>query len=323
MNRKHRKWITIWLIVVSALLIVTGTYAAYTSVKYAKSVAVARKEGEGVRFSSNYLDLKTSEETPQLKVLSASGKTVSVAITVCNYTQNEPDLSHVGAVTYTMQVDILDVNGSKLGESVTYTKQDGTTGSVPKSDLLQSLSVTMNNTSSDGETFTFSENTLSGGSPTQDIYTITCTQPEYLSAISIRMTATPTGGTIDDINGKVLTARLKILTSTSQTGWTGRITDQRGVDAFNFEMSGTTEETMILSWDSSKVEISKWSAAELGITTTTTSNNRTEARINLGGVGNPTSYRLQFYRTSAIPADETQEALNGYVTLSSAAQSTK
>lgn len=323
MNSKHRKWITIWLIVVSALLIVTGTYAAYTSVKYAKSVAVARKEGDGVRFSSNYLDLKTSEETPQLKVLSASGNTVSVAITVCNYTQNEPDLAFARNITYTMQVDILDVNGSTLGESVTYTKQDGTTGSVSKNELLQSLSVTMNNTSSNGETFTFRGNTLIGGSPTQDIYIITCTQPEYLSAISIRMTATPTGGMIDDIREKVLTARLKILTSTSQTGWTGRITDQPGVDAFNFEMSGTTEETMILSWDSSKVEISKWSAEELGIKNPTTNNNRTEARINLGGVGNPTSYRLQFYRTSPIPAGERQEDLNGYVTLLSASQSTE
>lgn len=321
MNRKHRNWITIWLFVVSALLIVTGTYAAYTSVKYAKSVAVARKEGDGVRFSSNYLDLKTSGETPQLKVLSASGNTVSVAITVCNYTQNEPDLAFAGNITYTMQVDILDVNGSTLGESVTYTKQDGTTGSVSKNDLLKSLSV--NNTSSNGETLTFSEKTLIGGSPTQDIYTITCTQPEYLSAISIIMTATPTGGTIHDISGKVLTARLKILTSTSQTGWTGRITDQPGVDAFNFEMSGTTEETMILSWDSSKVEISIWSAEELGIKNPTTNNNRTEARINLGGVGNPTSYRLQFYRTSPIPAGERQEDLNGYVTLLSASQSTE
>lgn len=322
MNNKHRKWITIWLIVVSALLIVTGTYAAYTSVKYAKSVAVARKEGDGVRFSSNYLDLKTSEETPQLKVLSASGNTVSVAITVCNYTQNEPDLAFAGNITYTMKVDILDVNGSQLGETVTYTKQDGTTGTVPKNDLLSSLKV--NNTSSNGETLTFKK-TLIGGSPTQDIYTITCTQPEYLSAISIIMTATPTGGTIDNISGKVLTARLKILTSTSQTGWTGRITDQPGVDAFNFEMSGTTEETMILSWDSSKVEISKWSLSELTVTAapSTKENGRTEATITVGGVGKPTSYRLQFYRTSAIPADETQEALNGYVTLSSAPHSTK
>lgn len=321
MNRKHRNWITIWLIAVSALLIVTGTYAAYTSVKYAKSVAVARKEGDGVRFSSNYLDLKTSEETPQLKVLSASGKTVSVAITVCNYTQNEPDLSHVGDITYTMKIDILDVNGNPLVEPVTYTKQDGTTGSVSKNNLLQSLRV--NDKSSNGEIF--SENTLFGVSPTQHIYTITCTQPEYLSAISIRMTATPIRGTIDDINGKVLTARLKILTSTSQTGWTGRITDQPRVDAFNFEMSGTTEETMILSWDSSKVEISKWSLSELTVTVVPSpkENGRTEATIKVGGVGKPTSYRLQFYRTSAIPANETQEDLNGYVTLSSAAQSTK
>lgn len=321
MNRKHRNWITIWLIVVSALLIVTGTYAAYTSVKYAKSVAVARKEGDGVRFSSNYLDLKTIGETPQLKVLSASGNAVSVAITVCNYTQNEPDLALAGDITYDMRIDIRDANGKSLDDIITYTKQDGTTDTVSKSDLLNSLSV--NNTSSNGETLTFNNNTLTGGSSTQDIYTITCTQPEYLSAISIIMTATPTGGTIDDINGKVLTARLKILTSTSQTGWTGRITDQPGVDAFNFEMSGTTEETMILSWDSSKVEISIWSAEELGIKTTTTTNNRTKARINLGGVGKPTSYRLQFYRTSAIPADETPDALNGYVTLSSAPQDTE
>lgn len=321
MNNKHRKWITIWLIAVSALLIVTGTYAAYTSVKYAKSVAVARKEG--VRFSSNYLDLKTSEETPQLKVLSASGNTVSVAITVCNYTQNEPDLSHVGDITYTMKIDILDVNGNPLVEPVTYTKQDGTTGSVSKNNLLQSLRV--NDKSSNGGTLIFRENTLFDGSPTQHIYTITCTQPEYLSAISIRMTATPIRGTIDDINGKVLTARLKILTSTSQTGWTGRITDQPGVDAFNFEMSGTTEETMILSWDSSKVEISKWSLSELTVPDAPSKkeNGRTEATITVGGVGKPTSYRLQFYRTSAIPANETQEDLNGYVTLSSASQSTE
>lgn len=325
MRRHYKKYVLIWFAVLTVLLMATGTYAAYTSVKYAKSVAVARKEVNDIRFSSNYLDLRGKGDAAQLKLLTASGSPASVAITVCNYTQNEPDKPHATAISYTMNIKILDINGNELGDSITYQAQNGSIKTISKIDLLANLKV--NGTQLPATEYTISEQLLSGGVSDQNIYTLTCVNPEVLSEISILMTATPSSCSDCEMGNKVLTARLKILVSSAQTGWTGHITDEPKVDAFNYEMSGTTETTVTLSWDTSKVEIGYWSLQELKDCCIINNDNQdiinvngNSIDLNVGGAGKPASYQLQFYRTSAIPENEDNDDLNSYVTLTTPSQ---
>lgn len=312
MKNKRIDWFVIWIVLLCVMLMATVSYGAYTSVKYFKSVAVAKKEGNDIRFSSNYLDLRMKEEDSLVKVIAANGNPVSVAITVCNYSQNEPDKAHKQEITYDITINILDAEGKPLEDFIEYQKSDGTIGSLTKADLLATMHV---NSEQLTENYSKTGEKLTGVNPAQNVYNITCTNPDILSAISIKMAAVPDECKECDLDNFELTARIKILVSKLQSGWTGYITDGPMADAFNFEMSGTTEETMILSWDNSKVEISPWSKNELGIKEVTQNNGRAEAIINVGKVGKPTSYRLQFYRTSAIPTDEDVAALKQYVTL--------
>ena len=151
---------------------------------------------------------------------------------------------------------------------------------------------------------------LTGGSPSQDVYTITCDEPDILSSLSIKMTATP--DMASDLKGTKLSGRLKIVTTSSQTSWAGRITDEPGSDAFNYEQFVTTEETIDITWNKNYVEPSEWSLMELGIDDYPSTNRITVA---VGGTDKPSSYRLQFYRTGAIPTNETSNDLSNYIVI--------
>ena len=67
---------------------------------------------------------------------------------------------------------------------------------------------------------------------------------------------------------------------------------------------------MVLSWNPEKVSLSAWSRDELPVASATDSS----LTLSLGGEGNPTSYRLQFYRVNGIPENETWEDVLKYVT---------
>lgn len=310
MKNKRIDWFVIWIVLLCVMLMATVSYGAYTSVKYFKSVAVAKKEENEISFSSNYLVRRNDNEAP-LKLISASrGSTTSVAITICNYAQNTPDKAHGTDITYGMEIQLLDYNGEEFtGETITYQKQDGTTDTITKAELFSKMKV--NSIIFDSDIINSDKlgvKTLTGGMPSQDVYTITCDDPDILSSLSIKMTATP--ATTSDLRGTKLSGRLKIVTTTSQTNWTGRITDEPGCDALNYELFGTTEETVVITWNKNYVEPSEWSLMELGINEYPSTNSIT---IAVGGPDKPSSYRLQFYRTSAIPANETSNDLSNYI----------
>ena len=56
-GKKKYLW-ALWLVILCALLMITGTYAAYISIRNAKSVTVAKTATTEIRFSSNYLYLR-------------------------------------------------------------------------------------------------------------------------------------------------------------------------------------------------------------------------------------------------------------------------
>lgn len=296
----------LWLIVLCLAMAVTGTYAAYASIQNAKSVVVAKSQIADIRFSSNHMFLCGIGDTAPMKLISVGGQSdVNVAVTVCNFLQEDVGKVHDGDITYTLTAQLRDLSGADLSAEV----------------LAQAVAALRLNGSAfaaDGS-LRLDNQTLSGGKASQNTYTITCPKDSIglLSTLTIEMQAQP--GSCDEchMENYQLKGRLRLAASTADgTRWSGSFvdnrtlyTDSRTLDAFNYEITGTAQETLTLWWDPDKVTLGTWSREDLPVEKSTDNS----VTLSLGGGDKPTSYRLQFYRVNGIPEDETWNAVNGYV----------
>lgn len=298
----------LWLSLVCGLLLITGTYAAYSSIRNAKSVTVAKTATSEIRFSSNYLYLrKSGDSLMPLKMISVSSQgNVSAAVTVCNYPQSDLKKVHEEDITYTLSARLRDTAGEELtGEAL--------------AQAVAALKINGQAFAADGS-LTLTGQTLTGGKASQNVYAVTCAKENIalLNTLTVEMQAVPDSCPNCAIGSHLLKARLWLSASGSADGsWSGQFQDDRksnsdskNLDGFNYEIYGTAQATMVLSWDPEKVSLSAWSQDELPGTFTGDSS----LTLNLGGDGNPTSYRLQFYRVNGIPEDETWEDVLKYVT---------
>lgn len=321
MKWKHKSWVTIWLILVCAALMVTGSYAAYTKVEYVKRVVASKNvQAETVLFSSNYMSLRgKSENTYPLRVIPVGTQNdASVTVTVCNFLQS--DLTRVNEVDipYTLEASLVDADGNSIDLSKEFSYQSGETEvKITGADLA--AQITINGTAFSGGSFSSGTETLPGGVATSHSYKITIPKQyiSILSEVGIQMHAVP-----ENLD-KQLMARLWFgAGSLELTQWQGRFEDLNGkmaeYDGFNYTIFGTMKQTLRLYWNPDRVTLGKWSRQELGIEegkepVSTEDGNMCYFDIPVGGEGMPTSYTLQFYRVGGIPQDETPEIVKGYV----------
>lgn len=264
MMQKHpnprRKYVLLLLLVLCcAAVAATGTYAAYSTSGYVKRVIAAQTEAtnEALRFSSNYLTVGGSGSGNRLVSVTKTGENVIVGITVCNYPQNDSDLSNISDITYILTYKVVGV--------------DGDTSGITLSDTGTAI-------------------TLTGGRMSHKLHTLTIPSDmlDKISAGYIEVTATPSAP--DSLTSSPLSARLQIVQAAAQqTSWDGSVTGS-DVDALNYQIHGTKQGTLTLEWDESVVSLSKWSAEMLGLSSTAS-----PLTISVGGEGKPTSYLLQFY----------------------------
>ncbi len=292
----------LWLSLVCGLLLITGTYAAYSSIRNAKSVTVAKTATSEIRFSSNYLYLRESSDSLMpLKMISVSSQgNVSAAVTVCNYPQSDLKKVHEEDITYTLSARLRDTAGEELtGDAL--------------AQAVAALKINSQAFAADGS-LSLTGQTLTGGIASQNVYAVTCAKENItlLNTLTVEMQAVPASCPNCTIGSHLLKARLWLSASGSADGsWSGQFQDDRksysdskNLDGFNYEIYGTAQATMVLSWKPDKVALSAWSQAELPVTAGAGTARLT---LSLGGDGMPTSYRLQFYRVNGIPEDETWE----------------
>lgn len=277
-------------------VLAAGTYAAYTTHDSVKRVVSTQANQTELRFSSNYLSpcsSTTGSDGYAQRIISVgSSAEVSFGVTVCNYPQDDLSQVNEASITYTLSASLVDQNGASI--SVDGVTVNGT-----------ALSRSFNDT-------------LPGGQATQHLYVVRI-PASAISALSnayLQLVAAPTDGTAT--GGMQLAGRLKIVPSAGQAaGWTGRFTDSLSdptqLDAFNYEISGSAQGTVTLTWDSTKVTLGQWSQALLGV------GNTSPVSFSVGGADQPTSYRLQFYRVDGIPEGETEADVMKYVACSFAA----
>lgn len=328
MKWKHKSWVTIWLILVCAALLVTGTYAAYTKVEYVKRVVASKNQTETVLFSSNYLSLREShtETYPTRMIPVGTQNDAAVTVTVCNYLQSDLTRVNEETIRYTLTARLVDINDNPITAEkiITYQDAEGNQATITGAQLAGKIKI--NDTPFNSTNITYSaEGTLTGGTAQSQFYKITCGKDDIpiLSAISIRMQAVP-----DDNNiGMKLMGQLRLGTNYQQrTSWTGTFSGLPNADnelttdhdAFNYEISGTMEQTMRLSWNRKRVTLGRWSRMELGIpednSKLQTEGDMVYYDIEVGATDAPTSYTLQFYRVGGIPLEgETAGVVKGYV----------
>lgn len=253
----RRKYVLLLLLVLCcAAVAATGTYAAYSTSGYVKRVVAAQsaKSNNASRFSSNYLT-ETSSGNRLVSVTNA-GTSVIVGITVCNYPQNDATLFNTDPITYTISFKVYGDDGNEIADSGITLGESG------------------------------SNNTLTGGETSHHLHKLTIPSDmlDEISAGYIEVTATPSA----PAGLPNLSAKLQIVQAAAQqTGWAGGITSLD--DAINYQIHGTRQQTLTITWNENVVSLSKWSAEMLGQSPTS------PLTISVGGEGKPTSYLLQFY----------------------------
>lgn len=292
MNRHSHKLRILLLILVCIGVLAGGTYAAYTKSAHHKWVVAAQETPSDLRFSSNYLASCPRENLSYVtRLVSAGGDTVTVGVTVCNYPQNDLSRVNDSNITYTLKTQLVKEDGSDASV-------EGLTIQINESNFGTPLS-----------------GTLKGGVASQNLYRITLSAADLgkLENVYLQIAAVPEDASAAATENQALAGRLRILPAAAQaTPWTGHFADTpecRSLDAFNYEIQGSAQGKVTLSWDSSKVALSPWSRALLN------ADGGNPITFSVGGADQPTNYRLQFYRTCPIPADETWSSVNAsYVT---------
>lgn len=255
----RRKYVLLLLLVLCcAAVAATGTYAAYSTSGYVKRVIAAQsaKSNNALRFSSNYLTENGSTGGNRLVSVTNAGTSVIVGITVCNYPQNDATLFNTDPITYTISFKVYGDDGNEIADSGITLGESG------------------------------SNNTLTGGETSHHLHklTIPSDKLDKISAGYIEVTATPSA----PAGLPKLSAKLQIVQAAAQqTGWAGGITSLD--DAINYQIHGTKQQTLTITWNENVVSLSKWSAEMLGQSPTS------PLTISVGGEGKPTSYLLQFY----------------------------
>lgn len=255
-NQRRKYVLLLLLVLCCAAVAATGTYAAYSTSGYVKRVIAAQsaKSNNALRFSSNYLT-ETSSGNRLVSVTNA-GTSVIVGITVCNYPQNDATLFNTDPITYTISFKVCDAAGNEIADSGITLGESG------------------------------SNNTLTGGETSHHLHKLTIPSDmlDEISAGYIEVTATPSA----PAGLPNLSAKLQIVQAAAQqTGWAGGITSLD--DAINYQIHGTKQQTLTITWNENVVSLSKWSAEMLGQSPTS------PLTISVGGEGKPTSYLLQFY----------------------------
>ena len=264
MKRKKHLFFLILLALVCLVLLGTGTLAAYTRVENVKRVAAVKSSTDELCFSSNYLTLWDGAGDRATKTFNVNqGSNFTIHLKIYNSPQKGTKFSD-DEIEYTLSIVLIGENGTEVSYS-------------------ELLNVSEN----------FADtHILEGGSAKFHTYEISNKQDKIneLAKYTIRINATST-----TLN-KTLAADLKLKITSQSISWKVEPADTGSdFDAFNFDIFGTADETVKLSWPSDLVRISPWAKDDLQVVDATNISNGS-ITFKVGGSGQPTRYRLQFYK---------------------------
>ena len=256
------------------ILIVYGSFAAYTSFNSVKRVVSTERRSDTM-FGSNYLTLlNLTDNNYSIRRITLSeedGKN-TFTVKVCNYAWGDESLYNTKDITYTVQANLIAMDGGKLPKSIT------------------NIRINDNPFNANGKC-TLASQKLEAGKAREKTYRFEL-PAELKNKIEIQIVVEPTSESEEAVNSQKLAAVISFADYESVKNWTGHFLDSQAngrtpanYDAFNYEISGNGAGTVTMTWPAS-LQLSKWS----------TDGKQVTGSYSFEVDGATTAVQFQFYR---------------------------
>lgn len=258
------------------ILIVSGSFAAYTSFNSVKRVVSTERRSDTM-FGSNYLtllNLTDNNYSIRRITLSEEDDKNTFTVKVCNYAWGDKSLYNTKDIMYTVQANLIAMDGGKLPESIT---------KIRINDIPFNANGKCELTSQE----------LKAGKAREDTYRFEL-PAELKNKIEIQIVVEPASESVEAVNSQKLAAVISFADYESVKNWTGHFLDSQAngrtpadYDAFNYEISGNGAGTVTMTWPES-LQLSKW----------TTDGKQVTGSYSFDVGGATTAVQFQFYRNS-------------------------
>lgn len=276
------------------ILIVSGSFAAYTSFNSVKRVVSTERRSDTM-FGSNYLtllNLTDNNYSIRRITLSEEADKNTFTVKVCNYAWGDESLYNTKDITYTVQANLIAMDGGKLPESITEIRIND----IPYN--------------ANGKC-TLTSQVLKAGKARENTYRFELPD-ELKNKIEIQIVVEPVSESVEAVNSQKLAAVISFADYESVKSWTGHFLDSQAngrtpanYDAFNYEISGNGAGTVTMTWPES-LQLSKW----------TTNGKQVTNSYSFEVDGATTAVQFQFYRNPEEKIDvETWADLEKLVTV--------
>ena len=281
-------------------LLIAGSLAAYTSLSNAKRTIST--VGSKQLFSSNILLEYEKEDDIQSKFMSFSKDADSTfKVSVCNYSQDNPEKYATEDIHYTINVSLLDQNGKKVldQEILSQYKWDNT----PFSKLENRA------------------DTLSKGQKSEHVYSITVPVAN-MKGYKIKITAVPDKTGYHSL-GRMISFSEDVASSKWKIDYLNDEQEQKAYDlgCINTRLTGSEYAQLTLTWDTAHVQIDPWFLEDIEKSTAYIRSAGNSLTFKAGGDSGFNQYDITFYRTNPVhsddPTPESWDAIKSYISLTS------
>ena len=284
-------------------LLIAGSLAAYTSLSNAKRTIST--VGSKQLFSSNILLEYEQEDDIQSKFMSFSKDTNSTFnVSVCNYSQDNPEKYASEDIDYTIRASLLDQNGNEVTDQ----------------NVLSQYK--WNNTSFSNLMNPIDSYILSKGKKSEHIYSITV-PAEYMKGYKIKIVAEPGKNGYHSL-GRTISFSEDVASSEWKIDYLNDEQAQKAYDlgCINTRLTGSEYAKLTLTWDTAHVQIDPWFLEDIKKATDVcigyTENSLT---FKAGGDTGINQYDITFYRTTPVHGDDSPQenwnAIKTYISLTS------
>ena len=281
-------------------LLIAGSLAAYTSLSNAKRTIST--VGSKQLFSSNILLEYEKEDDIQSKFMSFSKDADSTfKVSVCNYSQDNPEKYATEDIHYTVNVSLLDQNGKKVSdqEILSQYKWDNT----PFSGLNVPTGI------------------LSKGQKSEHVYSITV-PAKYMKGYKIKIAAVPDKTGYHGL-GRTISFSEDVAASQWKIDYLNDEQEQNAYDlgCINTRLTGSEYAQLTLTWDIAHVQIDPWFLEDIEKSTAYIRSAGNSLTFKAGGDSGFNQYDITFYRTNPVhsddPTPESWDAIKSYISLTS------
>ena len=247
--------------ILKSVIMYPMAFAAYNGTAIVKRV-VSTQASSSSSFSSNYMEVYSTNIA--LKSLRTTNEGDFICpVTVCNYDQLDPTSPAKALINYTFTAELVKYNES-TGEYDLVTTVQTKENDTAKTFYVQKIMDNNQTISSDGQhsmnstgsfSYTYSSESLEGGSTLRDTYNICFDATEVAKDVPdlfIRVSAIPTSESQQQSGVSNLASVISISQGRIvETGWHGSLqeTSTTDYDGYNFIIEGSGAGTIDILWD--------------------------------------------------------------------------